>query len=209
MRREFSRKSFIKGGGALIVGFSVAGSAFSPARQSAAPSPAGFNPDLNQIDSWISLGADNTVTLKMSQIEVGNGITTGFLQVLAEELDMDMSQMYYGRFNNAKQPVEDTWVVASTGGEGGSNAMSGQGPKIRNVGALARATLLGMASTRLGVPVGDLTVASSGVVSGGGQTVKYGDLLGGKLFKASTGRERVSLQPGVAPAKPMHRPTRP
>ena len=38
----------------------------------------------------------------MSQIETGNGITTGFLQVLAEELDMDMSQMYYGRYNNAQ-----------------------------------------------------------------------------------------------------------
>ena len=140
--KEFSRKSFVKGGGALVIGFSLAGSAFA-GKAGAAPSPAGFNPDLNQMDSWISVGADNTVTLKMSQIEVGNGITTGFLQVLAEELDMDMSQMYYGRYNNAKQPVEDTWVVASTGGEGGSNAMSGQGPKIRNVGALARAALLG------------------------------------------------------------------
>ncbi len=198
--KEFSRKSFVKGGGALIVGFSLAGSALA-GKAAAAPSPAGFNPDLNQMDSWISVGADNTVTLKMSQIEVGNGITTGFLQVLAEELDMDMSQMYYGRYNNAKQPVEDTWVVASTGGEGGSNAMSGQGPKIRNVGALARAALLGMASTKLGVPVANLTVASSGVVSGGGQTVKYGDLMGGKLFNL-TGAN-VSLQPGVAPAKPM------
>ena len=197
--KEFSRKSFVKGGGALIVGFSLAGSALA-GKAGAAPSPAGFNPDLNQMDTWISVGADNTVTLKMSQIETGNGITTGFLQVLAEELDMDMSQMYYGRYNNAKQPVGDTWVVASTGGEGGSNAMSGQGPKIRNVGALARAALLGMASTKLGVPAANLTV-SSGVVSGGGQTVKYGDLMGGKLFSI-TGAN-VSVQPGIAPAKPM------
>jgi nicotinate dehydrogenase subunit B len=197
--KEFSRKSFVKGGGALIVGFSLAGSALA-GKAGAAASPAGYNPDLNQMDSWISVGADNTVTLKMSQIETGNGITTGFLQVLAEELDMDMSQMYYGRYNNEKQPVEDTWVVASTGGEGGSNAMSGQGPKIRNVGALARAALLGMASTKLGVPAANLTV-SSGVVSGGGQTIKYGDLMGGQLFSL-TGAN-VSVQPGVAPAKPM------
>ena len=54
-------------------------------------------PTSTQVDSWITIGADNTVTLKMSQIETGNGITTGFLQVLAEELDMDMSQMRYGR----------------------------------------------------------------------------------------------------------------
>ncbi|HEY4349300.1 MAG TPA: molybdopterin cofactor-binding domain-containing protein, partial [Gaiellaceae bacterium] len=108
--KEFSRKSFVKGGGALIIGFSLAGSALAGKAGAATPTPAGYNPDLNKLDTWISVSADNTVTLKMSQIETGNGITTGFLQVLAEELDMDMSQMYYGGFNNAKQPVTDTWV---------------------------------------------------------------------------------------------------
>ena len=77
--------------------------------------------------------------LKTSQIETGNGITTGFLQVLAEELDMDMSQMRYGLFNTSSHDVVDTYNAVSSGGEGGSNAMSGTGPKIRNVGVLARA----------------------------------------------------------------------
>jgi nicotinate dehydrogenase subunit B len=199
--KQFSRRSFVKGGGALVVGFSLAGSAVA-GKASAAPSPAGYLPDINQIDSWITLGADNTVTLKMSQIEVGNGITTGFLQVLAEELDMDISQMYYGRYENQPTfaPHADTWIAVSTGGEGGSNAMSGQGPKIRNVGALVRGALLSMASAKLGVPVAQLSV-DKGVVSGGGQSVKYGDLMGGKLFNLSGAN--VSLQPGVAPSKPF------
>ncbi len=199
--KQFSRRSFVKGGGALVVGFSLAGSAVA-GKASAAPSPAGYLPDINQVDSWITLGADNTVTLKMSQIEVGNGITTGFLQVLAEELDMDISQMYYGRYENQPTfaPHADTWIAVSTGGEGGSNAMSGQGPKIRNVGALVRGALLSMASAKLGVPVAQLSV-DKGVVSGGGQSVKYGDLMGGKLFNLSGAN--VSLQPGVAPSKPF------
>jgi nicotinate dehydrogenase subunit B len=200
--KEFSRRSFVKGGGALVVGFSVFGSALAGKASAATPSPAGYNPDINQIDSWVTVGADNTVTLKMSQIEVGNGITTGFLQVLAEELDMDMSQMYYGRYENQPTfaPHADTWIAVSTGGEGGSNAMSGQGPKIRNVGAVVRGALLSMASAKLGVPVASLTV-DKGVVSGGGQTVKYGDLMGGKLFNLTNAN--VSLQPGVAPSKPF------
>jgi len=198
--KEFSRKSFVKGGGALVIGFSLAGSALAGKAGAAAPTSAGYLPDMNQLDTWITIGADNSVTLKMSQIETGNGITTGFLQVLAEELDTDMSQMYYGHFNNARPPVVDTWVVASTGGEGGSNAMSGQGPKIRNVGALARQTLLGLAATRLGVSASSLTV-DKGVVSGGGKSVTYGELVGGKLLNV-TGANN-SLQPGVAPAKPM------
>ena len=195
--KEFSRKSFVKGGGALIVGFSIAGSALAGKASAAFPAapatPAGYNPDLNQVDSWITIGADETITLKTSQIETGNGITTGFLQVLAEELDADMSQMRYGMFNTNSHDVVDTWVAGSTGGEGGSNAMSGTGPKIRNVGALARQALLGLASTRLGVPTANLTI-SKGVISGGGQSVSFGKLVGGKLLKI-TGAN-VNLQPG-------------
>ena len=57
-----------------------------------------------------------------------------------------------------------------------------------------------IASTQLGVPVATLTV-DKGVVSGGGKTVKYGDLLGGKLFKLTM--NPATLQAGVAPAKPV------
>ena len=78
--------------------------------------------------------------------------------------------------------------------------MSGTGPKIRNVGALAYNALLGLASQSLGVPLASLTV-KAGVVSGGGRTVSYGQLVGGKLLNI-TGAN-VALQPGVAPAKPM------
>ena len=200
--KEFSRKSFVKGGGALIVGFSVVGSALagkaSAAFPATPPAPAGFNPDLTQVDSWITINADETIVLKTSQIETGNGITTGFLQVLAEELDADMSQMRYGMFNQASHTVVDTWVAGSTGGEGGSNAMSGTGPKIRQAGALARQALLGLASTSLGVPVANLTI-DKGVISGGGRSVTFGQLVGGKLLKIAGAN--VNLQPGVAPAK--------
>ena len=47
--------------------------------------------------------------------------------------------MRYGLFNANSHTVVDTYNAVSSGGEGGSNAMSGTGPKIRNVAALARA----------------------------------------------------------------------
>ena len=84
---------------------------------------------------------------------------TGFLQVLAEELDLDMSQMIYGTSVHGQPATStstvDTNVVLSTGGEGGSNAMSSTGGKIRAAGVVARQALLGLASTKLGVPVGE------------------------------------------------------
>ena len=86
LKKEFSRKSFVKGGGAMVVGFTLAGSALAGKASAAfpAPSPAGYNPSLTKLDSWLRINADNTVTLLTSQGEVGQGISTGFLMVAAE-----------------------------------------------------------------------------------------------------------------------------
>ena len=147
-------------------------------------------------------------TLKTSQIEVGNGITTGFLQVAGR-------RARHGHVADALRPCStrprrsrdaDTWVAVSTGGEGGSNAMSGTGPKIRNVGALARQALLDMASTKLGVPVASLTVGK-GVVSGGGKTVTYGAAHRRQAVQHH-GRERRRCS-RVSRRRSRCRPTRP
>jgi nicotinate dehydrogenase subunit B len=190
--REFSRKSFVKGGGALVVGFSLAGAA-GQAAKAAAPTPAGYLPDLTKADSWITINPDNTAVLKVSQIELGNGIHTGFLMVLAEELGMGLNQV-------SISPNTDTWVVASTGGEGGSNAISGSSGKVRAAAAYTKQALLGLASTNLGVPAASLTV-SQGTVSGGGKSVTYGALVGGKLLNTTI--PTSSLTPGQTPSMPI------
>ena len=75
LQKEFSRTSFLKGGGALVVGFSLAGAAAAGGASAANGVTAGSLPDPGQLDSWIRVNPDNTVNLLTSQIEVGNGIT--------------------------------------------------------------------------------------------------------------------------------------
>ncbi len=206
LKKEFSRKTFVKGGGAMVVGFSLAGSALAgKAGAATAPTSAGYLPDLTKADSYLRIDPDNTVWLKMSQVEIGNGITTGFLMVAAEELDVPMSQMRYGSSIHDKNGVEiatitDNWNSPNTGGHGGSNAMSGQGPRIRAAAVAARGALLSLAATQFAVPVASLSV-KDGVVSGGGKSATYGELVGGKLLNVTIG---ANLQPGVAPAKPIN-----
>ena len=75
----------------------------------------------------------------------------------------------------------DSDVTPITGVKAASNTIANAGRGVRAAAAWAGQTLLGLASTQLGVPVSQLSV-SKGVVSGGGKTVTYGQLLGGKLF---------------------------
>src|SRR4029079_3227638 len=166
----------VKGGGALIIGFSVLGSSFA-GKASAADDPFASNGvDQFQIDSWITIHADNTATIKTGGIRQGTGSDTGLLMIAGEELDMDMSQL--------KFVIADTAVTPNTGAHSASNTIFNGGPGVRAAAASAKQVLLGLASTRLGVPASQLSV-SKGVVSGGGKSVTYGELLGGKLFSVS------------------------
>jgi nicotinate dehydrogenase subunit B len=110
--------------------------------------------------------------------------------------------------------VADTNVTPNTGKHSASNTIKNAGPGVRAAAASARQVLLGLAAAQLGVPVSQLAV-SKGVVSGGGKSVTYGELLGGKLFSttmpASYGLQNASggsrfaggLQAGQSPAKPV------
>ena len=78
--KEFSRKSFLKGGGALIVGFSALGAGLAGKAQAASSPFASNGPyDTTQVDSWITINADNTASVKTGRVELGQGAPTGLL----------------------------------------------------------------------------------------------------------------------------------
>ncbi len=177
---EFDRKKFLKGGGALVIGFSVAGSLV--AGKASARSAAAGPPDAAKIDSWVVIHEDNTATIAFGKINI-TGTPTGLLQIAAEELDLSFPQV--------KEQRVDTDLSPNQGFTAGSNGISAGGPQVRQAAAEARAVLLGLASKQLGAPVSQLVV-SKGVVSvksDSSKSVTYGALLGGKQFSApNTGK---------------------
>ena len=84
--KEFSRKSLLKGG-ALIVGFSLAGAAFAGGAKAdyelgdGGRANNGVAPSLNSVDSWLTVNADNTVTVLGEKLEYGQGTTTGLRMI--------------------------------------------------------------------------------------------------------------------------------
>ena len=172
----FSRRDLLKSGGALIIGFSFAGVLSSTLPAFAGRGDIAGPPDPNAIDSWIALHADNTATLYFGKCELGQGNTTGLLQIAGEELDLDMSQLSAVRL--------DTNVTPNQGATSSSSSIERGGPQVRAAAAEARQALLARASTRLGVQTGSLTV-TKGVVSIDGDpshSVSYGELLDDKPF---------------------------
>ena len=192
--KQFCRKSFVKGGGALIVGLSLAGTAGKAQAASgidpfASPGPA----DPNSVDSFLTIHADNTASLNSGRINLGQQATTGLMLIAAEELDMDFSQFRHIEFDTG-----GAHPSPNTGNTGGSTSISQGGPLIRRAAAEGKQALLALASANLGVPVASLTV-DKGVVSGGGKTVSYGQLVGDKLMNVKFAT--TTLNTGVAPAK--------
>jgi nicotinate dehydrogenase subunit B len=205
--KEFSRKAFLRGGGALIVGFGLAGAGFAGSASAAAPGTSLPIP-VDQVASYLTIHADNTVSLFSSIIERGNGTRTSLLMIAAEELDVGMDQISFA--------LLDTSTTPFSGIAGGSQGTSIGGSFTRAAAATAKQALLGLASTNLGVPVASLSV-DRGIVSGGGKKVTYGELVDGKLFNHAIPQHvqrndlgvfqhllRPGLEPGEAPAKPIH-----
>src|SRR5260221_5530745 len=172
-RAGFSRRSFLKSTGALIVRLSVAGiNKPAEAQESFAGGVAG-SPPLDQVDSWIAIGADGNVTAYTGKCELGQGIVTAQTQLVAEELSVP--------FSRVKLIYCDTSMTPDQGVTSGSQSHPANFNKSNLVqaGATARQALLQLAAKQLGVPADQLT-AKGGVISAKSdpsREIKYGQML--------------------------------
>ena len=192
--KEFSRKTFLKGGGVLLVSYGALAGAANAATGNTPfgkRGPGDYLPDLNTIDAWLAITPDNRVIVSHGEPEFA-GTPTGILMLVAEELDItDMGMMEYAH--------PESWLNA-TGGGGGSGGISSRSTQARAGAAYAKQILFNMASTQLGVPVAQLS-ASNGVITGGGKTVKFGDLIGGKNFNFSVPVPAGATNSGLIPGQ--------
>ena len=172
----FPRRDLLKAGGALLIGFAIRGTARTQTPEGVAMVTGPDQPDPNRLDTWIAINADNTATIFIGFVELGQGCTTALLQMAAEELDLSVSQVKSIRLESHTMPNQGGTVASASVARGG--------PRIRSAAAEARQALLKMASQKLDMPVDQLTV-SEGVVSVANnprKSVTYGQLVGGKPF---------------------------
>ena len=84
----FTRRDFLQSGGALIVSF-AASTVVDPRlfAQGRAAGTAG-QIDARQLDSWLAIASDGTVTAYTGKCDFGQGMFTAQLQLVAEELSV-------------------------------------------------------------------------------------------------------------------------
>ncbi|HEY4265770.1 MAG TPA: molybdopterin cofactor-binding domain-containing protein [Micropepsaceae bacterium] len=168
------RRDFLKGAGALMIGFSLAGALYPGAASALEIGP--YGPPENQIDSWIAIGEDGHATLFTGCCELGTGSSTGLMQIMAEELDLPFDRVRL--FGPDTDRTPDQFVSS------GSRTISAHSRPIRQAAAEARAALVDLAAQRLAVPAEQL-VTADGVVSARGNAAKhisYAELVGGREF---------------------------
>jgi nicotinate dehydrogenase subunit B len=189
-KRLISRRELLKDGGVMIISFSFAGPvaktfAQGPANQQFVPDPLDYL-DPRELDSWLAVMEDGSVTVFTGKVDLGTGIETALAQIAADELDVP--------FERIRMKMGDTAKTVDQGRTAGSNTIQGAGPQLRQAAAAGRLELLKMAAARLNAPVEKLTV-SDGIVSVVGNPsakVSYGTLLGGKRFNiqiTATGKQ--------------------
>ena len=167
-----SRRSLLLHGGALVVGFSLAGRvALAQATFPAVPTDGFTKPVApDQVDSFLALGSDGRATIFSGKVDLGTGVQTAMAQIAADELDLPLDRVSVVQ--------GDTALTPDQGPTYGSLSIQKGGVEIRQAAATARARLVQLASERLGVPA-DALVSRDGVVQpkSGGPGVTYAELV--------------------------------
>lgn len=163
-----SRRSFLKAGSGLLLGFYVASGGGRFARAIAADAPA--KPPVAP-NAFLHIAPDNTVTIQVNRLEFGQGVHTALPMLIAEELDADWSQV-----RSALAPAGDAYKDPAFGIQmtGGSTAVKHSWMQHREIGARARAMLVAAAAEQWKVPAAQVR-ASKGMLYGpSGQSATFG-----------------------------------
>ena len=173
LETRISRRGFIKGSSALTFAFTFGGMlAARPADVIAQQGDAKFN-------AWVSIAADNTVTVVVPAAEMGQGVITSLPLILAEELDADWSTV---RFDYAppNPKIYGNYHRLFNGAmlDAGSLTVPGYWMQLRIGGAQARRVLMDNVARQWGVPLEELSTEPSVVVHArSGRRIAYGDVV--------------------------------
>src|SRR3954454_17997416 len=174
---NFSRRAVLQGAGALVISIGAPVGMDTVLGVNSAAAQGGRPPLVpNELDSYIAVNSDGTVSAFFGKMDMGQGLFAAIGQIVAEELDVP--------FKSVKVVMGDTATSVNQGGASGSTGVQLGGKQMRVAAAEARRVLVDMAAEKLGLPADQLTV-TDGVVHAKSDPAKkasYAELIGGRYF---------------------------
>jgi CO/xanthine dehydrogenase Mo-binding subunit len=171
LRVGVSRRTFLvagaAAGGGLLLGF------YLPQRVIAEAATAGT--DVFGPNAFVRIRPDNSVTLVMPQVEMGQGTYTSMSMLIAEELEVDLVQVTL----EAAPPDDKLYANPLTGFQvtGGSTSVMAYWEPLRRAGATARVMLIAAAANDWSVDPQSCRAEKGAVVDPAtGRRLKYGEL---------------------------------
>jgi CO/xanthine dehydrogenase Mo-binding subunit len=193
---ETTRRAFVLGTGALVVSFSLAPR--DVLAQAAPAKPVA----LDQVDSFLAIHRDGTVTMYTGKVDLGTGIRIALPQMVAEELDVALDKVTLVEGDTALTPDQGpTW---------GSLSIQVAGVQLRQAAATARRALIDMAVQKTGMPSVDFAVRD-GVVflrAEPHRRFTYAELIGDRRFELRVDKDAPVKNPKehTLVGQPMPRP---
>ena len=170
-----SRRGFLRGSGAMIVAFAAARHAGLQTLVSA----QGINGrSATALDAWIAITADSRVLAYTGKCELGQGLYTAQVQLVAEELDVPLSRVTLTMCDTSATPDQGTTSGAQ------SHPANFNQANLALACATAREALVRLGADRLGAPAVNLATGDGAVFvrTDPSRRVAYGELVGGKKF---------------------------
>ncbi|MFW6027945.1 MAG: molybdopterin cofactor-binding domain-containing protein [bacterium] len=155
-------------GGGMILGFHIPGIEAAVV----APKPWTTPTDGVEINAWLTIEADGTVTIRVPHTEQGQGALTSVSMMVAEELDVpwESVQAVFADMNRHVNEGRE-YIVTSTHG---SQLVRSQHPHIMQAGASARERLKQAAAEAWGIDRAEVT-AHQGMLTAGDRNATYAE----------------------------------
>lgn len=179
-RRDFLSATVAVGGG-LMLALTLPGHAGKANRTGAASSANAAC----QLNAWLKIAADNSITIIVDRSEMGQGVYTALPMLLAEELNVNLDAIQI-----AAAPVGEAYNNPGNGGQitGTSNSVQDAWEKLRVAGAQARTMLIAAAAKHWHVAPADCHAKDGTIINAQGQVLTYGQVAD------AAGKEAVTKQ---------------
>jgi len=182
MTREIGRREFIVTtaavGGGLALGLAFPATDIrktAAAKVSSRPWESLAGKGDVEVGPWVVIAPDDTVTIRIGQSEMGQGVITSCAKMLAEELECDWSKVQ-AEYVSVNRHFRENKVYKRLLTTSSSSVRLGR-PYLQQAGASARERLMAAAAQTWNVPRPELTVKDSVITHRPtGRKLRYGQV---------------------------------